>query len=123
MSEMDDIHERLDEHENRIRSLEDTRADTLKALSDMDSKHELRLRDTKQGLENQINDLKQYSKERDDANARHMNRLESKFDRFSVRLEDINKSFAKAIRQTPPWVWPLISVILAVAGWFIGKRG
>lgn len=51
MATTDELIERLDDHEDRLKSLETTRTDTLKALSDLDGKHEQRLWEVRQGLE------------------------------------------------------------------------
>lgn len=118
---MEQLTERLDDHEGRLKSLELTRADTLKALNDLDTKHEQRIREVKQGLEKQIEDLKRESRERDAENGKRMDRMEAKFDKFNEKLDGIRDAFSKAIKQTPPWVWPLISAILTVSGWLIGK--
>lgn len=109
---MEQLTERLDDHEGRLKSLELTRADTLKALNDLDTKHEQRLREVKQGLEKQIERMERDARDRDQANAESLHRVEGKLD----RMVDL---FTKAIKKTPPWVGPLIGVLVAAAGWAV----
>lgn len=112
MDPMDQINERLDDHEDRLKSLETTRADTLKALAELDGKHEQRLREVRQGLEKQIERMERDARERDKVNADSLQRIERKQDKM-VEL------FAKAIKKTPPWVGPLLGLLVAAAGWAV----
>lgn len=113
---MNDVQEQLRDHETRIQSLESTRADTLKALSELDGKHERRLSEVKADLQERLNRIESDAKERDRENAKRL-------DKFAEKLDEIAQMFAQAIKQTPPWVWPVISAILAIAAWFIGSKG
>ena len=113
---MQELKERVSDHESRIRSLEDTRNLTVKMLSDMDGKHETRIREVKQDLHSRMERMETDARDRDNQNASRLERLETKMD-------EIKTMFAKAIKQAPAWVWPLLSSVLAIAAWLIGKKG
>lgn len=113
---MDDITDRLDNHEDRIKSLEQTRMDTLRALSELDGKHEHRLREVKADLQERMRLMDTSAKERDSVNATRLDRFETKMDGLRGQLN----TTLDTVRRAPPlWVGPLIGVLIAAAGWGI----
>lgn len=113
---MDDIRERLDNHEGRIRDLEDTKVETLRALAQLDEKHEQRLREVKTDLLDRIKMMDAAARERDGLNSARLDRFETKMDGLNEKMD----TTLDAVRKAPPvWVGPLIGILVAVGGWAV----
>lgn len=117
------INERLDAHESRLEALEASRLETGRLLERFNASNEKRLEEVREGLEGQIKDLKDESRRRDEENSKRLDRVEKKLDAFSDKLDRLAELFGQAIKKAPAWVWPLVTSLIAVAGWLIGKKG